>query len=197
VSRTARSSSAEANFCGRAVHGVSSLTAEDMRQIEAHRAKERPTPWAHLALRFGVNEIDLRNLFAPPANDDKPSAPKPDPVAKAVTPVAPPLPMTARDARFTAMWNAGEPKTDIAVAFGIHIYTVDKMRDRLGLEKRERATKPGDWSASDAAYVRQYYVLERQSASKVAQHLGRTRDAVIGFSHRQGWSRYKRGSRTA
>lgn len=188
MSRTANTST-EGNYCGRAVHGVSNLSFEDRQQIAAHRAKERPTPWSHLAIRYGVNEIDLRQLFAPPANDDKPE-PKPTPVPE----VAGPAPrLTERDARFTAMWNAGHPKTDIAVAFGVHIYTVDKMRDRLGLPKRERASKPDDWSAAEAAYVRQYYILKKVSASEVAKHLGRTRHAVIGFAHRQGWARYTIG----
>jgi hypothetical protein len=49
-------------FCGRARHGISSLSAEDMRQIEAHRAKHRPTPWQALARRYNVNELDLRQI---------------------------------------------------------------------------------------------------------------------------------------
>lgn len=61
------------NYCGRAARGVSSLGHEEMRQIEAHRSKDRPTPWAHLADRYGVNEIDLRQMYQPANDHDAPA----------------------------------------------------------------------------------------------------------------------------
>lgn len=42
------------------------LTAPEIREIEAHRAKERPTPWSALAKRYGRCETDLRAAFAQP-----------------------------------------------------------------------------------------------------------------------------------
>lgn len=42
------------------------LTAEEIREIEAHRAKDRPTPWAALARRYGRCEADIRALYAEP-----------------------------------------------------------------------------------------------------------------------------------
>lgn len=42
------------------------LTATEIHEIEAHRAKERPTPWSALARRYGRCEADIRALFAPP-----------------------------------------------------------------------------------------------------------------------------------
>lgn len=72
-------------FCGVSARGVSKLTGENMREIEAHRMRERPISWANLAIRYDVNEVDLRRLFAP-VNDDQPK-PKasPPPVALAAT----------------------------------------------------------------------------------------------------------------
>lgn len=49
------------------------LTATEIREIEAHRAKERPTPWSALARRYGRCEADIRALFAPaPDQTDEP-----------------------------------------------------------------------------------------------------------------------------
>lgn len=39
------------------------LTGEELREIEAHRARERPTSWQNLALRYGRCEADLRDLY--------------------------------------------------------------------------------------------------------------------------------------
>lgn len=50
-------------WCGRAARGVSTLSAEDWRQVEAHRSKERPTPWQALSERYGVPVADLRAHF--------------------------------------------------------------------------------------------------------------------------------------
>jgi hypothetical protein len=181
---TARSSN-EGAYCGRAVHGVSNLCHEDLQQIFAHRSKDRPTPWAHLAARYGVNEIDLRQLYDA-KNDNKPRV-KREPEVKP----APRLGITARDARFSRMWNEGMAKTDIALALGIHVTTVDKMRDRLGLEKRRRSSRLDGWSEADAAYVLEHYIRLKGSATEVGRHLGRTRNSVIGFASRQGWRRYR------
>ena len=45
------------------------LTGEEIREIEAHRAKERPTPWRVLAERFGRCEADLLAMFQPAPNE--------------------------------------------------------------------------------------------------------------------------------
>lgn len=42
------------------------LTQAEIREIEAHRAKDRPTPWAALARRYGRCEADIRALYAEP-----------------------------------------------------------------------------------------------------------------------------------
>lgn len=42
------------------------LSAAEIREIEAHRAKPRPTPWSALARRYGRCEADIRAYFIPP-----------------------------------------------------------------------------------------------------------------------------------
>lgn len=39
------------------------LTLEEIRQIEAHRAKDRPTPWQALSAMFGRTVEDLKAMF--------------------------------------------------------------------------------------------------------------------------------------
>jgi hypothetical protein len=41
------------------------LTNEEIHQIEALRARERPMSWQHIAQRFGRCEADLRAAFEP------------------------------------------------------------------------------------------------------------------------------------
>lgn len=50
------------------------LTGEEIREIEAHRAKDRPTPWAALARRYGRCEADIRALFVTPEKSSTPAA---------------------------------------------------------------------------------------------------------------------------
>lgn len=40
------------------------LTAGELREIEAHRAKERPTPWQALAARYGRPVAEIQALHA-------------------------------------------------------------------------------------------------------------------------------------
>lgn len=163
-------------FCGRAVHGVSNLSAEDFRQIEAHRAKERPTPWAHLAMRYGVNEIDLRRLVEG-SNDNEPAA-RPVPIQAS--------PLSQREQRFKTMWLAGVPKSEIMLSLCISHGTADRMRVILGLPKRAAGRRPNDWTDAEDEYIRQHYTREGQTALEVAKALGRTRLAVIGRANRIG-----------
>lgn len=41
------------------------LSAIEVREIEAHRSKLRPTPWSALARQYGRCEADLRAHFIP------------------------------------------------------------------------------------------------------------------------------------
>lgn len=174
-------------FCGRAVHGVSNLSGEDRRQIEAHRAKDRPTPWAHLALRYGVNEIDLRKIFEPAANDDAPL-----PVA-VVAPPAPARPrnLTAeRETLFRELWGSGIPKYEIAARMTLSAQQIDRLRVKLALPVRQVGSKPDSWKPDESRYVLRNYVVGGRSAASVAQELpGRSEWAVVGHAHRMGWTR--------
>jgi hypothetical protein len=159
---------------------ISNLTPAEMSEIENERSKDRPTPWAHLATRYAVNELDLRRMFDP----NKP---------KAVA--APPAPDThqdrvkLRDERFLVMWKEGAPRLDIMSALGISASTIDHTRARLGLDRRVPGRKTGDWTPQDIAYVRKHFIDGNHSPASVGQALGRTRAAVKGLANREGWTR--------
>ena len=40
------------------------LSTEQIHEIAAHRARDRPTPWQALAKRYGVPEATIRHLLA-------------------------------------------------------------------------------------------------------------------------------------
>jgi hypothetical protein len=181
-------SSVEGNYCGRAVHGVSNLGREEMREIEAHRSKERPTPWAHLALRYNVNVVDLRRLFEQ-KNDNAPAAAVASPVARDDTPTAREDAMRVRDLTFRALWAAETPRDDIMAALGISASTVDKMRLRLRLPRRVPGRKGWFWTAESIAYVRRHYFVGGESANSVGRHLGCAHTAVLRLAREKGWDR--------
>lgn len=181
-------SSIEGNYCGRAVHGVSNLGAEEMRQIEAHRSKERPTPWAHLALRYNVNEVDLRRLFEP-KNDNTAPPPHPVPVARPAPCSAREDAMRLRDMTFKALFEAGTPREDIMAALKISASTVDKMRLRLNLPRRVPGRKAIEWTPENVAYVRRHYFVGGESANAVGRHLGCAHTAILTLARHKGWDR--------
>jgi hypothetical protein len=177
-------SSTEGNYCGRAVHGVSNLSREDRMQIMAHRAKDRPTPWAHLAVRFNVNELDLRAMCEP-RNDNLVEPVEvvwPEPSTRDDA-------MRLRDVMFTAMWNDETPRIDIMAALGISSSTVDLMRSRLKLPRRVPGRKPFFWTEEAIAYVRRHYFVGGESAKCVGRHLGCAHTAVIRLARQKGWSK--------
>ena len=176
-------SSTEGNYCGRAVHGVSNLGREEMREIEAHRGKERPTPWPHLALRYNVNEVDLRRLFEP-KNDNAPTPPQevlPSPTRDDA--------MRLRDLTFVALWQAETPRIDIMAALGISASTLDNTRLRLGLPSRKPGRKTWAWTEESVAYVRARYFVGGESANAVGRHLGCAHTAVLNLVRQKGWDR--------
>lgn len=119
---------------------ISNLSAEDMRQIEAHRAKDRPTPWAHLASWYSANEVDLRNLFEKPANDDAAAKPEAGELSREER-------RAARDAQFRLMWEQDIPRIEMMAALGISAATIDVDRRRLNLPRREPGRKSERTSA--------------------------------------------------
>lgn len=46
------------------------LSAAEIREIEVHRAKDRPTPWQALSAMYGCSVADLQALFAPKGDND-------------------------------------------------------------------------------------------------------------------------------
>lgn len=171
-------------YCGRAVQGVSNLCAEDLRQIEAHRAKERPTPWAHLARRDGVNELDLRAMFCGVNDRAEPVMANPPPLS-----LTPRTTVSEREARFRTLWNEGAPKSEISYLLGMTSPQMDRIRVKLGLEKRKEGAKPNGWTAEEDAAILRHYITAGMTAEAVGKMLGRTRTAVIGRAHRKGWTR--------
>ncbi len=60
------------------------LSPAEIREIEAHRSKERPTPWQALAAMYGRSVADIQGLFHGGANDNAPQVkeePAPEPKA--------------------------------------------------------------------------------------------------------------------
>lgn len=111
------------------------LTGEEIREIEAHRAKARPTPWQALADRFGRPVSDIQAAVALP--EVKPVlATKPDTFA---------LPETWDSTRF--------------------------------------------WNAENIARLKMLFIEADLSASKTADILGCTREAVIGKASRMGFKK--------
>ena len=107
---------------------ISNLSPAELAEIEAARSKDRPTPWAHLAAQYAVNELDLRLMFDP----NKPRACAP---VKSV-------PLTfhehrvERMARLKVMWLAGVPVAEICTTLGIGNSVMSKDRARMGLAPR-------------------------------------------------------------
>lgn len=183
MSRTANTS-AEGTYCGRAVHGVSNLSFEDLRQIEAHRAKDRPTPWAHLARRYSVNELDLRAMFVGTNGNSEPviaMAPQLAPRTRSIE--------GEREARFRALWTSGAPKSEIAYLMAMTSAQMDRLRVRMGLEKRKEGAKPNGWSEAEDAHILARYIIAEEPAALVGKAIGRSPTAVVGRAHRKGWTR--------
>lgn len=113
------------NYCGRAVHGVSNLSGEDLRQIEALRARERPVPWCHLARQYNVCEADLRQYFEGATVSSPPPAPK--------------VHVKSRGERLTEYWLGGMSYDDMSERLGMNRSAISDMRKRLGLRGRSVA----------------------------------------------------------
>jgi hypothetical protein len=97
------------------------LTNEEIRQIEAHRARERPTPWQALAKRYAVSEITLRQLF------DGLESISPSPMAD------------PNDQKLKDMWRRGVRSNVICSELGISRSTLWAKRTHLGLPSRQEA----------------------------------------------------------
>lgn len=99
------------------------LTNEEIRQIEAHRARERPTPWQALSKRYAVSEISLRQLLDG---------------LNSIAPEKAETPETPLDAEFRRLWDQGVVTDAICTELGMCRSTAWKTRVRLGLEPRQQ-----------------------------------------------------------
>lgn len=50
------------------------LTMSEMREIEAHRSRDRPTPWQALAARYGRSVQEIKAVVHPPMPEHEPEA---------------------------------------------------------------------------------------------------------------------------
>lgn len=177
-------------FCGRAVHGISNLSREDLHQIEAHRCRERPTPWAHLAVRYSVNEIDLRNFFQPKSDNASPMI---EPAAQVMTKARGPQigsgACPTRDKRFVAMWGEGATFASIRDMLGMSRSGAYQARVRLGLPPRHGGGRPSEWTAEQDQRLGQLWLGEGASASHIGRLIGKSRCSVIGRAYRLGLTR--------
>lgn len=102
------------------------LTMVEIREIEAHRCRERPTPWQALSARYGRPVAEIQALMAP--------APQPEPVRQ-------PAPTTPvwdgrRIKRLKTLFiDLDLPASEVAVALGCSREAVIGKARRLGLNK--------------------------------------------------------------
>lgn len=109
------------------------LSGEEIRMIEALRAKDRPEPWQALAMRFGRPVEDIKAVCNAvtfePSDARRPPLPANDPRPVAVDTPAALLP---------GLWVAGLSVNQIADILGIDDRSVKRLRERLGLPPRIR-----------------------------------------------------------
>lgn len=113
------------------------LSPAEIREIEAHRSKERPTPWQALASMYGRTVADIQALFQPTANDN---------ASPAVAETSAPEPKAPR-LRGDALWTkhnlqllrlateAGYTSDKIAAMVGCSLGAVRAKRVALGISK--------------------------------------------------------------
>lgn len=162
------------------------LTADEIIEIEAHRAKARPTPWQALAAQYGRPVADLQALMG---------APRPSGIIREVDsePTAPPVRVRDRtakhDARIKTLWENGVGVNDICRTLGIGQTTLNTCRLRLGLKSRSVGQPGITWTPeADEILIREYIVAGRTS-SAVAKMLGVSRGSLVGRVHKLGLSK--------
>lgn len=151
------------------------LTQAEINEIQAHRNRDRPTPWSALAKRYGRCEADIRALFDPkPENDNKPL-----PVAKT---------RETRDEAFARMWAAGMPLRHICTALDLNPDMGKHLRSRLDLPPRQGGGGTAlRWTDAMDAVLRRDYMAAGHSAETVAKTLGVSRNSVVGRASRLGY----------
>lgn len=131
MSATARQPGAAGMF---ATSRRGGLSGEEIRMIEALRAKDRPEPWQALAARFGRPVEDIKAVC---------TAPRPTVEFEPYVPATPaPPPSQAVDTPsvlLPGLWVAGLSVDQIADILKMDPRSVSRLRERLGLPPRLRA----------------------------------------------------------
>ena len=165
------------------------LSPEEIHQIEAHRNRERPTPWQALAARFGRPVADIQAVI---------TSPRPSGQIRTDDDVPPPLPhntrvfdrITKHEERVKAMWQDGVGVNAICNALNISQTTLNVIRKRLGLKARAVGNQGLIWTEEMDAVVRLDYIIGGKSASFVSKALGVSRGALLGRVHRLGLTKH-------
>ena len=165
------------------------LTPDEIHQIEAHRNRDRPTPWQALAARFGRPVATIQAVISAPRptghvriDDDAPPPPPHN------TPIADRI--TRHEDRVRALWQDGVGVNAICNTLNISPTTLTVIRKRLGLKPRAVGNQGLVWTEEMDAVVRRDYIIGGKSANTVAKALGVSRGALCGRVHRLGLSKH-------
>jgi hypothetical protein len=165
------------------------LTPDEIHQIEAHRNRERPTPWQALAFRFGRPVATIQAVMSSPrptgrvrSDDD---APPPPPHNIRVSDR-----ITQHEELVDALWKGGASVTLICETLNISATTLTVIRKRLGLKARAVGNQGLVWTEEMDAVVRRDYIVGGKSANTVSKALGVSRGALCGRVHRLGLGKH-------
>lgn len=165
------------------------LTPDEIHQIEAHRNRERPTPWQALAARFGRPVADIQAVITSPrpsghirTDDD---APPPPPANTRVSDR-----ITKHEERVKTLWDDGVGVNAICSALGISPTTLNVIRKRLKLKPRAAGNQCLVWTEEMDGVMRRDYIIGGKSAASVSKALGVSRGALLGRVHRLGLSKH-------
>jgi len=165
------------------------LTTDEIHEIEAHRNRERPTPWQALSARFGRPVADIQAVIY---------APRPTGHVRTDDDAPPELPhntrvsdrITRHEERVKALWEDGVGVNMICNTLNIGPTTLTVIRKRLGLKARAVGNQGLVWTEEMDAVVRRDYIIGGKSASTVSKALGVSRGALLGRVHRLGLSKH-------
>jgi hypothetical protein len=165
------------------------LTADEVHEIQAHRHRDRPTPWQALAARYGRPVATIQAVFYAPrptghvrTDDDAPPPPPHN------IPIAERTPQ--HDDLVRALWQGGIGVREICNTLNISQTTLTLIRKRLGLKARAVGNQGLVWTEEMDAVVRRDYIVGGKSANTVSKALGVSRGALCGRVHRLGLGKH-------
>lgn len=172
------------------------LTMEQVREIEAHRAKDRPTPWQALAARYGRPVADIRAVMESP----RPAS------AQTVEPPEPPQidkrkaasdRLTSKEPMMVRLWNQGVGVQEISRTLGIGLSSVTTLRNRLNLPSRVAGNPGLEWTPEQDEVIKREYIVAGKTSTAVAAMLKVSRGALLGRVNRLGLTKHTLVSRLA